>query len=258
MIQEQARNDFRQLILDNEDKIIQAYGPIKSRYTRMLNRVKSIIYAWLTEYGISDMVTAQMYWDRLKQQLDSELSNEIDLRFEDVRKILFEIFTSTYLWTLDYEHWERDEEDESNLTMPIFLVLLGTAWSADGLTYRERLDRRKEQALTQIQRIIMREVALGSSANHIWESIYHELNKLKYRGSTQITDEAQYLSNEAVRIASSNRSNGYVINEVLDYRTCEFCRSMDRKYFNWDDYSIGITAPQFHPRCRGIIIPDSR
>lgn len=256
MVQEQTRNDFRQLILDNEDKVIQAYGPIKTRYNRMLNRIKSILYSWITEYGVTDMVTAQMYWDRLSAQIDAELSNEIELRYEDVRRILYEIFTSTYLWTLDYENWERTEEDDSNLTSAIFLVLLGTAWNADNLTYRERMDRRKEQGLSQVRKILMREIAIGSSANKIWESIYHELNKLKYRGSTQITDEAQYLSNEAVRMASTARSSGYVINEILDYKTCEFCRTMDRKRFLWEDYAIGITAPQFHPRCRGIIIPE--
>lgn len=255
---ETVRSDFRQLILDNEDQVVKAYGPMKSRYTRMLNRIKQILYTWLTEYGITDMVTAQMYWDRFESELRSELSTEIELRFEDAKDILYKIFTTTYLWTLDYEDWEQDSEDESNLTPAIFLVLLGTAWSADELTYQERLNSNMEKAITQVRRIIMREIGIGSSSNKIWQSIYQELNKIKYRGSTQITDEAQHLSNEAVRMASTNRSNGYFINEILDNRICEFCRAMDGKYFKWDDYYTGITAPQFHPRCRGIIIPDSR
>lgn len=258
MEQETVRSDFRQLVLDNEDKVINAYSPIKSRYTRMLTRIKTLVYAWITEYNVHDMLTAQIYWDKLQSELNAELTNEIDYRYNDVKELLQSIFTSTYMWLLDYEGWEQSPEDESNLDSAVLLVILGTAWSADGLTYKERMDKRKEQALSQVRNIIMREVAMGSSSKKIWESIYQELNKLKYRGSTQITDEAQHIANEAVRMASTSRSDGYTINEVLDYRTCEFCRSMDRKYFKWDDYYVGITAPQFHPRCRGIIIPNTR
>lgn len=258
MTMEQARSDFRQLILDNEDKVIRAYAPMKRRYSRMLTRIKTLVFAWIAQYDVHDMVTAQMYWDKLRQDLDAEFSSEIEVRNEDVRKLLFEIFTSTYMWTLDYEGWEATEDDKSNIEMPMFLLLFGTAWAADNLSYTDRLNKRKEDALAQVKRIVFREIAMGADSNHMWQSIYSELDKLKYRGSTQITDEAQYLSNEAVRMASTERSNGYYINEVLDYKTCEFCRGMDRKFFNWDDYAVGITAPQFHPRCRGIVIPSVR
>lgn len=255
---EKLRNDFKQRVLDNEDIIIEAYRPMKSRYTKMLSEVKRIFLAWVTIYEPYDILSVQTYWPYLESQIENELMKEGEARESDVKDALMLVFTTTYFWLLDYENWDKTAEDENNTSEDMFLILFGTVWAADGLTYQQRLESRRKEALSQIKKIVMRGMAMGTQPKKIWESIYHELDKIKYRGSTQIADEAQRLANEAVRMASTSRSNGYYVNEILDNRTCEFCRGMDSKYFSWDDYSIGITAPQFHPRCRGIIIPDFR
>ena len=48
----------------------------------------------------------------------------------------------------------------------------------------------------------------------------------------------------------------YRVLETLDGKTCDMCADMDSKIFNRDDFEIGITAPPFHPRCRGTTIPE--
>ena len=50
----------------------------------------------------------------------------------------------------------------------------------------------------------------------------------------------------------------YEISEVLDARTCKFCAAMNGLKFTWDKYEVGITAPSFHPCCRGRVIPVER
>lgn len=43
----------------------------------------------------------------------------------------------------------------------------------------------------------------------------------------------------------------YEIVETLDSRTCDVCADLDGKVFKMSEYQVGVTAPPFHPRCRG-------
>ena len=47
----------------------------------------------------------------------------------------------------------------------------------------------------------------------------------------------------------------FEIMETLDSHTCEFCGFMDLKHFPMKDFQIGVTAPPFHPNCRGCTCP---
>lgn len=43
--------------------------------------------------------------------------------------------------------------------------------------------------------------------------------------------------------------------ETLDNTTCATCGDMDGKHYPMDEYEIGLTAPPFHPNCRGTTCP---
>lgn len=43
--------------------------------------------------------------------------------------------------------------------------------------------------------------------------------------------------------------------ETLDGFTCSLCGSMDGQHFPMSQYEIGVTAPPFHPNCRGCTCP---
>ena len=43
--------------------------------------------------------------------------------------------------------------------------------------------------------------------------------------------------------------------ETLDGFTCSLCGSMDGQHFPMNQYEIGVTAPPFHPNCRGCTCP---
>ncbi len=47
----------------------------------------------------------------------------------------------------------------------------------------------------------------------------------------------------------------YQVLETLDSKTCSKCGDMDLKHFSMRDYVVGVTAPPFHPRCRGTTCP---
>ena len=47
----------------------------------------------------------------------------------------------------------------------------------------------------------------------------------------------------------------YIIVESLDELTCPLCGDMDGKIFPMSKWEMGVTAPIFHPRCRGTTAP---
>lgn len=43
----------------------------------------------------------------------------------------------------------------------------------------------------------------------------------------------------------------YEIVETLDSHTCETCGLLDGKHYKMSEFEVGVTAPPFHPWCRG-------
>ena len=47
----------------------------------------------------------------------------------------------------------------------------------------------------------------------------------------------------------------YQVLETLDLKTCNTCGDMDGRHFPMKEYMVGVTAPPFHPNCRGTTCP---
>ena len=47
----------------------------------------------------------------------------------------------------------------------------------------------------------------------------------------------------------------YHVLETLDSKTCNTCGDMDGRHFPMKEYRVGVTAPPFHPNCRGTTCP---
>lgn len=81
------------------------------------------------------------------------------------------------------------------------------------------------------------------------------------RASQNVTE--RLVQTESAFVASSSRKDSYAklgikeynILSVLDLKTSELCREMDKKVFPLSAYEIGKTAPPFHPRCRTTTTP---
>ena len=81
------------------------------------------------------------------------------------------------------------------------------------------------------------------------------------RASQNVTE--RLVQTESAFVASFSRKDSYAklgikeynILSVLDLKTSELCREMDKKVFPLSAYEIGKTAPPFHPRCRTTTTP---
>lgn len=249
---------FEKLQLDTEDLVIETAEMLKKKYNATMEKVIDAIALWWLHNDIKNLTDAQTHMDELMRELDGI----IDPAYAEYIDDMTELFAEVYAFNMEYAQKGLDiEEEESHddaLALFAFLGLAAIAWVEDEITYEERMLIRSQQLKDNIKQILLRGSAMGWGTKRIMKMVRTEMNKPKYRGSQVLVDEANHFANEAVKYIADDKFEGYEVSEVLDAKTCEFCASMNGKRFTWDKYEVGITAPRFHPCCRGRIIPVGR
>lgn len=137
-------------------------------------------------------------------------------------------------------------------------LILEKPWAIDGTnfseriwgTYRPKLTNKLQQALTDW-------CVRGTDPKKLARQLSYESNVAQSACNTLIrTETAQICTRAEMDSYDELGVEKYRILEALDGKTCDMCADMDSKIFNRDDFEIGITAPPFHPRCRGTTIPE--
>lgn len=245
---------FQELQLDTEDVVLETASMLKKRYNSTMAKVLDAIALWWLHNDIKDLTDAQSNMDSLMTELDGIM----DPASEEYIEVMTEHFALVFAFNLQYSQRILDLEETSDEEALLLFTVLGLAsmpWTDDGLTYRERMTHRNTQLKNNIRQIITRGAAMGLGTRKLLSDVKHEMSKQKYRGTSVLVDESNHFANEAVKYGAEKDFDGYEVSEVLDMKTCDTCLSMHGKRFRWDQYDVGITAPQFHISCRGRIIP---
>lgn len=247
--------EFLNLQLETEDIVLETAAMLKKRYDFIMRKVLDIISLWWIHNDIKSLTDAQNHMPELMAQVD----DIIDPSYEEYVVEMTELFAEVFAFNYEYARGVMEiEDDNSHEDILLLFSLLGLAsipWVEDGLTYQERMILRGQQLKNNIKNILLRGATLGYGTRRILDLVKAEINKSKYRGTQMLVDESNHFANEAVKELAKGVFDGYEISEILDARTCDFCASMHGMKFTWDKYEIGITAPSFHPCCRGRIIP---
>lgn len=254
MVSKALEDAFSELQLETEDIVIETVQMLKDDYDATMQKVLDIIALWWIHNDIKNLTEAQNHIPELMRELDGV----IDPANEQYVEGMTEMFAQVFEFNYDYARKVLDmgeDEDENGLLLFAALGLATLPWASDGLTYQDRMTLRKEQLKEEIRMITLRGVAMGYSSKRIVEMVRKEMGKSKYRGVQMMVDEANHFANESIRQLGKDNFSGYEISEVLDMMTCDHCRRMHGRKFEWSEYDIGLTAPQFHNSCRGRIIP---
>lgn len=143
--------------------------------------------------------------------------------------------------------------DENKLKM-----ILERPWAVDGAnfsqrvwgTYRPKLTNKLQQALTDW-------CVRGTDPKILARKLSYESGVAQAACNTLIrTETAQICTRAEMDCYDELGVEKYRILETLDGKTCDICADMDGKVFNKDEFEVGITAPPFHPSCRGTTVPE--
>ncbi len=133
-------------------------------------------------------------------------------------------------------------------------------WAADGKNFSSRIWGNKAKMVGELEQELTRQIITGDSPDAAIEAlskyVKDGVGNAKQKAGTLIMTESAAIGNQAQHDSYAALGvKEYEVIETLDTHTCAQCGEMDSKHFPMDQFMIGVTAPPFHPNCRGCTAP---
>lgn len=134
--------------------------------------------------------------------------------------------------------------------------IISTPWGQDGKVFSDRIWENKEKLVRELHTELTQCIIRGEHPDEAAKRLAKKMGSKLSQARTLVYTESAALS--AVGQKESFIALGvleYEVVETLDSHTCQVCGNMDGRHFPVKDFEIGVTAPPFHPRCRGTTCP---
>lgn len=190
---------------------------------------------------------------QLQQSAEVLFGNQLDI----IDTMLRESYLSSYMHTA-YEI-QRGVGVAWNLATPntrLIEQVLAQPWAADGRAYSDRIWSNKQKLLHELNTTLTQNIISGADPQKAIDTIARRMNVSKQAAGRLVMTEEAAISNAARKECFEELGvEEYEIVETLDLITCETCGDLDKQRFPMDKHEIGVTAPPFHPNCRGCTAP---
>ena len=134
--------------------------------------------------------------------------------------------------------------------------IISNPWAVDGKNFSERIWQDKKKLINTMHQSLTRMCITGAPPDAAVSEIAKAMNASKKRAWTLVMTETAAFSNKARQECMNDLNvEEYEVVETLDDCTCSACGTMDGKHYRMDEFEIGVTAPPFHPNCRGCTAP---
>lgn len=142
------------------------------------------------------------------------------------------------------------------LTADEIRKVLSRPWTLDAQTFSDRIWANKEALVNKVNTELTQMIMRGSAPDKAIKAIAQRFNVSKSQAGRLVMTESAAFANEARRDCFRDLGvEQYVIVETLDNETCALCGQLDGKVYAMSEYEVGVTAPPFHPWCRGTTAP---
>lgn len=139
------------------------------------------------------------------------------------------------------------------LTQEAISDILARNWS--GKSYSDRLWGNTEALSQSVQRELVKGLLMGKSPFRMSQAIEDEFHKGATAARRLMRTEATYVANQVTEKAYNEAGvEKYIYVAILDLRTSEICRSLDKKRFLVKNAEPGENYPPMHPWCRSTTI----
>lgn len=195
--------------------------------------------------------------DALKLQNQAAIEALFGKQEQSLTRALMKIYPTSYYHTC-YEvqkafeiGWDIVSVNEKKLA-----AALSTPWTLDGSTFSDRLWSNKQKLIQNTQSTLAQGIMLDKTPDKL-------IAELQKKMKTSQSNAGRLVMTETAAISAMGQKDAFhelnveefEIVETLDNMTCEVCTNLDGQHFPMSEYEIGVTAPQFHPWCRGCTCP---
>lgn len=129
-------------------------------------------------------------------------------------------------------------------------------WASDGKDFSGRIWENKAQLMNTLQTEMTRSFMIGEGVAPLINRIQKRFNVSFSNARRLVETETAYVQEKAMLDTYDALDvEQYQILAVLDLKTSDICRHLDKKVFDRKDAKPGITMPPFHCYCRSTTIP---
>lgn len=192
---------------------------------------------------------------QLQQQAELLYANQLDELDKLVRMMYIE---SYYHTAFEIQQGYGVGYCFMSLNDKVIEKVLAKPWTADGRTFRDRCWVNKEALVNSVNTHITQMIIRGEAPDKAIAAIAKEFGVSKSKaGRLVMTESAAFASAGQKDCYKELGVEQYRVVETFDLLTCGTCKDLDGKVFNQSEFEVGLTAPPFHPRCRGTTCPHS-
>ncbi|MFR2233220.1 MAG: minor capsid protein [Roseburia intestinalis] len=129
-------------------------------------------------------------------------------------------------------------------------------WAVDGKNFSDRLWENKTKLINNLHNSLSRMCITGEAPDRAIAEISKQMKVSRAQAGRVVMTESAAFANKARQDCMEELDvEQFEVVETLDSYTCETCGGMDGKHFPMTEFQIGVTAPPFHPNCRGCTCP---
>lgn len=246
-------NDARKLLNSQE---LEEFKWTVEEYIKY-GKENAINGAWIKQL---ENASARVHISRLeaiKLQLQQQAEALAAKQAEAVKSVLGGVYKSSYYHTA-FElqkgvgvGWTLHAIDEN-----VIEKVLSRPWTLDKQTFSDRIWANKQALVNTVNTQITQMVMRGAAPDNTFKAIADRFKVSKSQAGRLVMTESAAFANEARKDCFKDLDvEKYVIVETLDGKTCSLCAQLDGKVYPMSEYAIGVTAPPFHPWCRGTTAP---
>lgn len=134
--------------------------------------------------------------------------------------------------------------------------IVSKPWAVDGKNFSDRLWENKTKLINNMHNSLSRMCITGEAPDRAIEEISKQMGVSKAQAGRVVMTESAAFANKARQDCMEELDvEQFEVVETLDSHTCETCGGMDGKHFPMREFEVGVTAPPFHPNCRGCTCP---
>ena len=195
--------------------------------------------------------------EALKLQCQQEAEVLYGNYLDSVDRHITDIYQSQYYHTAyEIQKGTGIGQHFQSLNQTLVENIIQKPWAVDGRNFSERIWTDKTKLINTLHDSLTRMCITGEAPDRA-------IREMKKRMQISQAQAARLIQTEAAAFAAKAQQDCYKglnveefeVVETLDEFTCPTCGDMDGKHFPMSEYVVGVTAPPFHPNCRGCTCP---
>lgn len=217
----------------------------------------AISQAWMKQLENASARVHISRLDSLKLQLQQQAEALYGNQLDGLDSLLTKTYSEGYYRTaFEIQHglgvgWSLHGISDAEIKK-----VLSKPWTLDGQTFSDRIWANKQSLINSVNTQLTQMIMRGQAPDKAIKVISERFKVSKSQAGRLVMTESAAFANEARKDCFNDLDvEQYVIVETLDKETCPLCGQLDGKVYKMSEYTVGVTAPPFHPWCRGTTAP---